>query len=457
VLLLLGLLLSEADALLSWINPKPTAGVDPYIPTYTSNPHHHYGRPHLVVHVGITEAVIQLTHTVQCDEHLPACTRCVKRGEKCSFLTVPVEQDSPTSHSNSNGTPHDCSAEQHVRQLLELELMHHWTTSTYKTMEIERPDLARLMTIDLPRSALKHEYLLDGIFSLTALHLAHEHQADPHTSDYYIAAAMSCRERGMQRAAPAIQEINQIDYQPEASEVFAMFWFSAIAGMVTMALTVLTRREPSNFASPDHPTGRAFINMQVEIAQLWRGTRVIMEVASSMPAKVYTGAEPVVQEQSAQQQSALDSETEAALSQLEVLITKPVSGVSDSEAEDDHTELYRHSATLIRKAFESDAATGSLDDTMAVGATLGNDFAILLKEGAPRALLSTLCYGTILDKVSRRWWAGDTGRMLVHECSGELIGCSEEWQPLIRWARAKVGLPDPTPGSSGPSDPPSVG
>lgn len=328
--------------------------------------------------------------------------------------------------------------------------MHHWTTSTYKTMEVHRPGSVELMTVDLPRSALKYEYLLDGIFSITALHLAHANQADPHTMDYYIAAAMSCRERGMQRAAPAIQEFHQIDYQPDANEVFAMFWFSAIAGMVTMALTVLTRREPSNFASPEHPTGRAFINMQVEIAQLWRGTRAIMDIASNMRADVYKNTVPV--KQSA---TAVDAETEAALSQMEALISKPDPAVS--KAEEDHIPLYRNSVALIRQGLESYAGNGSIDDIMAWSPTLGNDFALLVKEGVPRALLSTLFYGTLLDIVSTRWWAGDAGRVLVHECSAALAGCPEEWHPLIRWARTKVGLPASSPGSSGPSDPPSVG
>ena len=330
--------------------------------------------------------------------------------------------------------------------------MHHWTTATYQTMEYKRPDSARLMAVDLPRSALKYEYLLDGIFSFTALHLAHLNQADPHTMDYYVAAAMSSRDRGMQRAAPAIQEFHQADYEPEASEVFAMFWFSALAGMVTMALTVLTRREPANFASPEHVTGRAFINMQVEIAQLWRGTRAIMDIATTMKADVYTGSETLDP-----QSVGLDVETEAALSQLEILITKPTPKPSNGVPEEDHTPLYRQSVALIRKGFESYAANGSLDDTMAWSPTLGNDFALLLKEGAPRALFSTLCYGILLDKVSKHWWAGDAGRVLIHECSAELAGCPEEWYPLIRWTRTRVGLPDSSPASSGPSDPPSVG
>lgn len=331
--------------------------------------------------------------------------------------------------------------------------MHHWTTSTYKTMDYARPDSDRVMTIDLPRSALKHDFLLDGIFSLTALHMAHQCQADPHTSDYYVAAAMSFRERGMQRAAPAIQEFHQPGYEPNESEVFAMFWFSALAGMVTMAATVLTRREPSNFATPDPTTGRAFIHMQVEIAFLWRGTRAILEAASTIRASVYAGGDPLMTQQGVD----LDPETEAVLSQLDIFMTKPVSTPGEVKNEDDHTPLYRQSAQLIRRSFQAWTHNKSVEHAMAWSPTLGNDFAMLLREGAPRALLSTLCYGTLLDKVSSRWWAGDSGRELVHECSVALKGCPDEWQSLIQWARNNVGLPEHSPATSGPSDPPSVG
>lgn len=332
--------------------------------------------------------------------------------------------------------------------------MHHWTTSTYKTMEYDRSNSDKIMTIDLPRSALKHEFLLDGIFSLTALHMAHQSQADPHTSDYYVAAAMSCRERGMQRAAPAIQDFHQPGHQPDESEVFAMFWFSAIAGMVTMAATILTRREPSNFSSPDLPTGRPFINMQVEIALLWRGTRAILEAASAIRSSVYNGGDPLLTQQVVVD---LDPELEAVLSQLEIFMSKPVSTPGDDMHDDDHTPTYRQSAQLIRKSFEAWAHNKSVEHAMAWSPTLGIDFAMLLKEGAPRALLSTMCYGTLLDKVSARWWAGDAGRELVHECSVALKGCPDEWQRLIQWARNNVGLPEHSPASSGPSDPPSVG
>lgn len=389
---------------------------------------------------------------MQCDEQLPVCTRCVKRGEKCSFLATASEQDSPTSHSNSNGTPRDCSAEQHSRQLLELELMHQWSTGTCKTMKSSRPNSATLWSITLPRLALKYEYLLDGIFSFAALHLAHEHQADPRTMDDYLAAGLSFRARGMQRAAPTLQEYQNADHEPEAGDLVAMFWFSALAGVTSIALTVLTRREPANFATPELVTGRAFINLKVELSQLWRGTRAIGQVAVTMDTEdqVYMRWEPY-------ENQSVDADTEAALSQLETFVSKPAPTPSSGVVDEDHTPLYRQSAKLVRNSYASFAAGRSIDEALGWSPILDTEYAPLLKEGAPRALLCMMCYGTLLDKFSNHWWVQDAGRMLVQECSSELAGCPEEWYPLIRWARTRVGLPEASPASPGPSDPPSTG
>ena len=332
--------------------------------------------------------------------------------------------------------------------------MHQWSTVTYKTMEYNRPDFVDIMSIKLPRAALKHDYLLDGMFSFTALHLAHEHQANPHAMDDYIATAMSYRDRGMQRAGPALQAFQQVHYVPEESEVFAVFWFAALTGLVSMASTVLTRRETENFASPGNVTGRAFINMQVELAQLWRGTSAIMVVAEAVNKNPGVCIRDDVPEL---QRALLDPEIEAALSHLEILLSSPAPTPDSGVVEDDHTPLYCQSVALIRRGYESHAKNGSVDDAMSWGTILGSEFASLLQEGVPRALLSTLCYGTLLDVVSVRWWGGDAGRMLVHECSAELAGCPEEWYPLIRWARTRVGLPEVSPASSGLSDTPSVG
>lgn len=303
-------------------------------------------------------------------------------------------------------------------------------------MAYERGKNPNLLQVDLPRSALKYEYLLDAIFAFTALHLAYQNLADPHTSEYYVSAAVSFRDRGLQRVAPAMQEFQLIDSKPEESEMFAMFWFSAFAGMFTMSLAVVVNRQPLGTAHSNH-TGKPFTNMLVEIAQLWRGTQAIIEVASALRAKVYISAND---EQQSSEETKLDPEVDSRLSQLMAFVDTPGSSSGGVE-EEAHAGLYRRSVLHMRSASESLAATGTFDETMAWAPTMGNDFALLLEEGVPRALLSTMCYGTLLAQVSHKWWAEGVGKALVDECSLALAGSPDEWHDLIRWARARVDLP----------------
>ena len=315
--------------------------------------------------------------------------------------------------------------------------MHSWTTSTYRTLAYDGRGKPDLLQVDLPRSALKYDYLLNAIFAYTALHLAYQNRADLYTMEYYVSAAISFRDRGLQRVAPAMQEFQLVDSKPEESDMFAMFWFSTFAGLFTMSLAVVNDLQRSLSAAESDHKGMPFTSMLVELAQLWRGTQTIVEVANALRAKVYITANG---EQHAGDESKLEPELDARLSQLAVFVDKP--GPSPGVAEEDqYAPLYRRSVSDMRKGFDSMAATGTLDDAMSWVSGLGSDFALLLEAGAPRALLSTMCYGTLLAQVSNKWWAEGVGKALVDECSMALAESPEEWHDLIRWARARVDLP----------------
>ena len=59
------------------------------------------------------------------------------------------------------------------RQLLELELMHRWSTTTYKDV-CSCSDEHYLMQVLVPRDALKYAFLMDGILALAALDMVRE-------------------------------------------------------------------------------------------------------------------------------------------------------------------------------------------------------------------------------------------------------------------------------------------
>lgn len=302
-----------------------------------------------------------------------------------------------------------------------------------------------MLTVDLPRSALAHEYLLDGIFSFTALHLAFDNQGDPATVDHYVSAAILFRNRGLQRAAPALQDFHLRDSEPEPREVFALFWFSAFAGMITLALTLVTRRDPSSFASPGATSSRfPFLSMQVEMTQLWRGSRAIMEIASTFGIGLdFVSVEPPPADELKANEGRLDAEIQARLSQLEILNNKSCPASPGADA-DEHERLYRDSVRILRDGYGTWAASGNLNVLMSWSAALGNEFALLLKQEAHLPLINVLCYGVLFEvtqQISGRWWMKGAGKSLVDDCSAALAGCPDEWQDLIQWARAKVELP----------------
>lgn len=83
-----------------------------------------------------------------------------------------------SSHSNSNstGNPGERSLSEpgglvvkECRRMLELELMHHWSTTTYKSL-CTVPEDHQYMQLVMPQEAMRYDFLLNGIFVAAALH-----------------------------------------------------------------------------------------------------------------------------------------------------------------------------------------------------------------------------------------------------------------------------------------------
>lgn len=138
----------------------------------------------------------------QCDEQTPRCANCIVRNLVCQYGTPPGSS-LPTSatqtgqvqylgqHGQYDGDHHHSSAQtsgltadvstfqmtlapptlssampRSTRQL-ELELMHRWSTRTWSA-GVSVPEDRQLFQVDLPRQALKDDFLLNGIFALSA-------------------------------------------------------------------------------------------------------------------------------------------------------------------------------------------------------------------------------------------------------------------------------------------------
>lgn len=197
--------------------------------------------------------IVQLLTVHQCDETSPQCQRCVKRQIRCSFLES-TSEGFPTPPGNSSlydtGTPKsfdyqpsDPEKPRHgafsiakttsplstgaganaaakskagtesprdLKQLdlLDLELIHHYSTRTYMTMS------SRLTTHTVWRDtvfaeALRHDYLLHGIIATAALHKATMQLKSSDAYAEYSKVALFHQNAALEGYIPAVSKPNQ--------------------------------------------------------------------------------------------------------------------------------------------------------------------------------------------------------------------------------------------------------
>ncbi|KAI5919617.1 hypothetical protein F4810DRAFT_686272 [Camillea tinctor] len=122
-------------------------------------------------------------HT-KCDELGPPCTNCSLRNAKCEYAWSTREKSLALAQQRRGGSSSVASSDdgRSMRKsatpeipaslrVLELELMHQWATSTFQSFASIPEDYHYLQNV-LPREALGCDYLLNGIFTASALHMS---------------------------------------------------------------------------------------------------------------------------------------------------------------------------------------------------------------------------------------------------------------------------------------------
>ncbi|KAH6844510.1 hypothetical protein B0I37DRAFT_164637 [Chaetomium sp. MPI-CAGE-AT-0009] len=91
--------------------------------------------------------------------------------------------------------------------VFDLELLHHFTTSTFETFMIEpgRLEVHRLWKMEVPRQAFGHIFLLHQILAVASYHLAHLH---PQNRQAYSLRASQHQNAGIRRMRLALSELS---------------------------------------------------------------------------------------------------------------------------------------------------------------------------------------------------------------------------------------------------------
>ncbi|KNB16880.1 hypothetical protein FOXG_14900 [Fusarium oxysporum f. sp. lycopersici 4287] len=178
---------------------------------------------------------------VKCDERLPSCFNCARRGMACSLTpsrqssqnTKPVRRTglddretnlSPYSLSVAGIWTASMPSPSLDFQTHGLELMHHYSTITANTLAL-RLDMQHIWRIVLPEMSYNTPFLSHGLLSVAALHKAH---LLPARRDKYLDLAAYHQTCGMEGFRSLYTSIDEKNWQPAFcfSSTIVMYAFS---------------------------------------------------------------------------------------------------------------------------------------------------------------------------------------------------------------------------------------
>jgi hypothetical protein len=201
----------------------------------------------------------------QCDERHPTCGGCARLRRQCSYAPI----DSPQCATSSSSTPDSDRQERSVPlvtredpvpesqpafDLLDLTLMHHYATSTWKHLFTGERQ-SQVWQHHVPALAASNEQLMHMILALTALHCARE---DPGRRDMYRLQALHHHEIGL----PLFKR-SLVSAAPETAEVI-------VTCVILLGIWV--------FASPDSANERLSLDEILSTVETVRATRSVFKL-----------------------------------------------------------------------------------------------------------------------------------------------------------------------------------
>lgn len=329
-----------------------------------------------------------------------------------------------------------------ARKVLELELMHRWSTSTYLAI-CAMPEDRHLMQTLLPREGLKHAFVLQGIFAVTALDLAVNASMDRLESKTYMHAAMEYYD-----TASVLLRNKLAESPPE--EYWLVFLVSYMAAVYHCAV-------PQIAQSIDHT---ALGHITVLFSLLNGATTVSLAHSMALLDSPITS----LRSMRLPDQSLLDTESLIVLNRLraindavypsgdpmEVRPNPPLGPLVDPEPRTQH-EVYRRAIHHLGSCFVEDARGVLQSYCSSYPGWNGNAFAKAVAAHEPVALVILMHWGVLLDRLGKQmWWASSIGFTLVAELSELLqhtnIIVLPDVRDAIAWVRHQIGLQDMVPG-----------
>jgi hypothetical protein len=381
----------------------------------------------------------------KCDEQGPPCANCVVRDitGTCTYkaspqahvpVTVPeagAESGSP-SGSETHSSPPPLSDSIAALRILELELMHRWSTTTYKSI-CSVPEDHYYLQIEVPRGALKHDFLLHGVFAISALEIAvcGDLTGDLTESAKYMCTAMEYYDKASESFRAAL-----CDVTPENQHYLYIF---------AIAATIINIAMPENVISHGANQSSSMLQRMVVLFDLCIGACFIATMSWEwmMESPFSPSLLSALSLLEKAPPNPISDDTTKAFEHLMIIIDQ----IEESKDSVCSRESYKNSISKLHYCFLEDSKGWIRGFCLAYPILAGQDFTNALRTSEPMALYILMYWGVLLDRLgSEAWWSANVGSNLVLEISDVLLALPSkvsmlpEWKAGISWARQEVRL-----------------
>jgi Fungal specific transcription factor domain/Fungal Zn(2)-Cys(6) binuclear cluster domain len=365
-----------------------------------------------------------LLTSVQCDEHKPTCKKCEKYGSSCSFLqTHPQKSRLPTVASmlaspeptiSSASSPASTTSLTPKFSLLDMELLHHWTTETCQ-VSIDFPAGIELHRTVIVQFGFDFPFLMHLLLAITARHLEH---LRPQKQSTYKRAADSHAAAALSLFQPAIANFTPENCHP-------CFAFSSALGLYTWASQSLDKpstlffKPSSNYQSAD-----------IQWVRLHRGTATILaavwHLLENGPCRCLWD-----------DWKGLDEDRPDPLYPDDEIHFNQLPEAWKDLPEEQREVLDKNLKVTIRALSMVDFHLGpsKLASGISWFSHISDELVQMLSEKKPEALLIVCYYCLVLKRLSETWWMKGKAENLLRTVMTELGGGWETW---TRWPVKKV-------------------
>lgn len=308
--------------------------------------------------------------------------------------------------------------------MIDLELLHHYTTFTYKTLPSgAAPDQHELWQIQVVQLGFQHEFLLRGILAVAALHLSY---LRPNRQE-------SLALRASTHQSIAVRSFHEALNRVDPSNCVAIFAFSCII----VALT---------FATPPTPVEEGEGGVRKEILDWFymvRGCNSVLQSQWETLSRSFLA--PLLKKgmmhETAASYSVRDSDRVTDLLRL-------CSRGENNMAEDrETTNAYALAIHELLNAYtQVSILTERKQDFVPVifvwPIAIPQSYLRLLGERKPEAMVILAHYSVLLARVDDQWYMKGWARYLVKQVETAL---GEEWAPWLLWPKEMTGAQLPSP------------